>query len=247
VSSTRQKEEGKSLKDQDRELRDYCRAMGYRIIGNFEDAVSGRREKTEKREGLAQAIALACERKATLIVYDLDRLARSQSVGLRIVEQLRDCGAGIAIKSLGIDTNTPSGEMILGIMFAVAQWGSRAIGEGVKRANRQTVEQLGYRTQGRQPLGWRVVEGKRVPHEGEQELLATILDAFEDNGRCCYRTARWLQENGVETPRSYRWGHERKWHHQTVRNLVDRAYTSDLTQSRKIVENRVDEKNAASI
>lgn len=224
VSSTRQEDEGRSLKDQERELRDYCRAMGYRVIGNFEDAVSGRREKTEKRAGLQNALDMACEKKATLIVYDLDRLARSQSAGMRIIEHLQDCGAGIVVKSLGIDTATPAGEMIVGIMFAVAQWGSRAIGEGVKRANRQTVRELGYRTQGRQPFGWTIVQGKRAKHPDEQAHLEKIRAVWEENDRRDYRTACALSKMGVQTPMEFRKGIKSRWHAETVKQLFSREF-----------------------
>lgn len=222
VSSDRQKEEGKSLRDQEKELRDYCRAMGYHVVGNFEDAISGRREKTEKRAGLKSAIELVCSRKATLVAYDLDRLARSQSVGMRIVEQIHDCGGKIVIKSLGIDTNTPAGEMFVGIMFAVAQWGSRNIGEGVKRANRQTVATKGYRTQGRQPAGYKFdpEKGERVPCPAEQAILATVRRVFEENGRNYNRTAVALDKMGQPTIQEHRTRVKKSWHRETVKRLL---------------------------
>ena len=220
VSSKRQSEEGKSLADQDAELELYCKAMGYDIIGNFEDAVSGRREKTEKRKGLARALEMVCQHKATLIVYDLDRLARSQSIGMKIVEPIKDCGAKLVIKSLGIDTNTPSGEMFVGIMFAFAQWGSKNIGEGVKRANRQSVREKGYRTQGAQPFGWKIVNGERVKVPAEQELLTTVK-AYRRKHKSLYATAKALREDNIPTPDYVRYGRESTWHHRSVKKLTD--------------------------
>lgn len=223
VSSARQSDEGKSLADQDAELIDYCKAMRWQIIGNFSDAESGRKEKTAKRKGLSAAIALACEHKATLVVYDLDRLARSQSIGMKIVEQLRECGAGLVIKSLGVDTTTPAGEMIVGVMFAIAQWGSRNIGAAVKRANRNTVKRVGHRTQGMPPFGLRFDPGlgKRVPCEKEQEIIAKVLAATK-SGKSFAAAARLLNEQGVPTPRKLRYGDKKSWCGFTVSLIAQR-------------------------
>ncbi len=219
VSSKRQSEEGKSLEDQDAELEIYCKALGYQIIGNFEDAVSGRREKTDKRKGLEKAVNLACETKATVVVYDLNRLARSITVGMRIVERLRDCGANIIVKSLGIDTATPAGEMILGVMFSIAQMESKNIGEGVKRANRQTVKKKGYRTQGQQRFGWRIVDGEKVKIAEEQELIATVKKYYKQHKSQC-ATAKALQADGVPTPTQVRYKRKSKWHQSAVAKLL---------------------------
>lgn len=211
VSSLRQSDEGQSLDDQDRELRAYCAMQRWEIIGNFEDAISGTRKNAEKRVGLETAVALACEHKAALVVYDLDRLARSQTFGMRMVERLQDAGAHLVIKSLGIDTTTPTGELMLGIMFALAQWGSRNIGAAVSRANRGSIARVGYRTQGRQPFGWKWDDRarERVPDPLAQSTLAFIHDARKGREPLSYAAiASQLNELMRPAPKGGLW-HQR--------------------------------------
>jgi DNA invertase Pin-like site-specific DNA recombinase len=57
-----------------------------------------------------------------LVVTRLDRLARSVADLVRIVEELQRRSAGLRILSLGIDTATPSGQLVVQIFGAIAQF-----------------------------------------------------------------------------------------------------------------------------
>ena len=58
----------------------------------------------------------------TLIVTKLDRLARNVAHLGQLVGLLRGKGVSLRILDLGLDTNTPTGELILNMMGAVAQF-----------------------------------------------------------------------------------------------------------------------------
>lgn len=58
----------------------------------------------------------------TLIVTKLDRLARNVSHLGQLVAALKDKGVSLRILDLGLDTSTPTGELILNMMGAVAQF-----------------------------------------------------------------------------------------------------------------------------
>lgn len=58
----------------------------------------------------------------TLIVTKLDRLARNVAHLGELVATMKDKGVGLRILDLGLDTTTPTGELILNIMGAVAQF-----------------------------------------------------------------------------------------------------------------------------
>lgn len=58
----------------------------------------------------------------TLVVTKIDRLARSVAHLNELVNRLNEKGVGLYILSLGIDTNTPSGKMMLQIMGAFAEF-----------------------------------------------------------------------------------------------------------------------------
>lgn len=58
----------------------------------------------------------------TLIVTKLDRLARNVAHLGQLVGDLRGKGVSLRILDLGLDTSTPTGELILNMMGAVAQF-----------------------------------------------------------------------------------------------------------------------------
>ncbi|MBM3604424.1 MAG: recombinase family protein [Alphaproteobacteria bacterium] len=58
----------------------------------------------------------------TLIVTKLDRLARNVSHLGQLVAALKVKGVSLRILDLGLDTSTPTGELILNMMGAVAQF-----------------------------------------------------------------------------------------------------------------------------
>lgn len=57
----------------------------------------------------------------TLVVYRLDRLARSQLHLLQVVEEIEAQGARLVSLNDSIDTKTPTGKMILGVLGALAE------------------------------------------------------------------------------------------------------------------------------
>lgn len=74
-----------------------------------------------KRPELDAALAFAREGD-TLIVTKLDRLARSVVHMGELVELLKRKGVALRIVAMGIDTSTPTGELMLNVMASVAQF-----------------------------------------------------------------------------------------------------------------------------
>lgn len=109
-----------------------------------QDSISG---AVRDRPGLVAALAALSEGD-TLVVWRLDRLGRSLSHLLEIVEQLR--GRGVALKSLTeqIDTGTPTGKLVYSIFGAIAEFERELIRERViagLHAAKRRGERLGRR------------------------------------------------------------------------------------------------------
>jgi DNA invertase Pin-like site-specific DNA recombinase len=69
------------------------------------------------------AVALDFVREGdTLVVTKLDRLARSTRHLNDIVDRLRERGSHLQILDLGIDTATPTGELVLTVIGGIAQF-----------------------------------------------------------------------------------------------------------------------------
>ena len=83
----------------------------------FEEQVSSvqRREELEK--------VLRFIRKGdTLVVTKLDRLARSVPDLVKITERLEEKGASLRILDMSLDTNSPTGRLMLHLIGAIAQF-----------------------------------------------------------------------------------------------------------------------------
>ena len=107
--------------------RDALLAAGIDIRHLFEDHASGAKDD---RPGLAKALAFV-RPGDVLVVWKLDRLGRSLSHLLSIVTTLKE--KQVAFRSLteGMDTTTPSGELLFHVFGALAQYERALIQERV--------------------------------------------------------------------------------------------------------------------
>jgi len=83
----------------------------------FQEQVSS----VSQREQLSLALDFV-RQGDTLVVTKLDRLARSTKHLGEIVETIREKGAYLQILNLGIDTSSATGELVLNLLGAVAQF-----------------------------------------------------------------------------------------------------------------------------
>lgn len=86
---------------------------------------------TIEREGLAQAVA-AVRKGDVLVVWKLDRLGRSLSFLIELIEKLREEGAGFESLSDGINTTSAGGKLVFHIMGALAEFERSLISERSK-------------------------------------------------------------------------------------------------------------------
>src|SRR5215469_10311035 len=109
-----------------------------RVVGAeqfFAEKISGARSD---RPRLAKALA-ALQPGDTLVVTKLDRLARSLKDLLTILDAIAKAGAGFrCIDVPALDTTSPYGQLLLGVLGALAQFERSLIlsrtSEGRKRA-----------------------------------------------------------------------------------------------------------------
>ena len=74
-----------------------------------------------KREKLAEAMTF-CREGDVFVVTKLDRLARSVRHLGEIIEALEAQGVGLRVLSLGLDTTTATGKLMLNVLGSVAQF-----------------------------------------------------------------------------------------------------------------------------
>lgn len=133
VSTTEQGESGAGLEAQREAISATCKQRGWQLVTIDADVASGK--SRNGRPGLDAALA-ACERGDAdgLIVSKLDRLSRSVVDFAALLERARRKGWALVALDLGVDTSTPSGEMMANVVISFAQYERRLIGQRTKDA-----------------------------------------------------------------------------------------------------------------
>ena len=126
------------------DLRRYCAARGWDATEYVDTGVSGAKDR---RPALDQLMADARPRRVdTVVVWRLDRFGRNLRHLITAIEELN--AAGVSFVSMGesIDTASPTGRLLLGIMGSFAEFERERIHAGLARARRQG-QKLGRKRQ----------------------------------------------------------------------------------------------------
>lgn len=132
------------------ELRTYADAKGYDVIEVCEETISGRADEDD-RHGLKRVEHLAATGEIRkVLVHEVSRLARKNSVTHRFVERLEDYGVSLYWHAQGLETLLPNGKRnpAAGIMLALLAEMARAevdtlrerINSGLAEARRKGVK-----------------------------------------------------------------------------------------------------------
>lgn len=121
VSTEAQAEEGYSIQAQTERLEAYCKAMGW---GNYRFYTDGGYSGSNlDRPEMTKLIAdVRAGQVSTVVVFKLDRLSRSQKDTLYLIEDVfLPNGVDFISLNESIDTSTPYGRAMIGILSAFAQ------------------------------------------------------------------------------------------------------------------------------
>jgi len=123
----------------------------------------------------------------TLVVTKLDRLARNVAHLGQLVSALKGKGVGLRILDLGLDTSTPTGELVLNMMGAVAQFERQMMLERQREGIAKAKADGKYK--GRTPTAMRQAHRAReLAAEGLKR--ADIARALGVSERSVYRALR---------------------------------------------------------
>src|SRR5258705_584838 len=136
------------------ELRQYADGKGYEVIEVCQETISGSAEDHE-RDGLRRAEQLALEGKINkVLVHEVSRIARRNSVAHRFVETLEECGVSLYWHAQSIETLLPNGKrnpaagIMLALLAEMARNESETLRQRIKSGPilaRKTVVLLGRR------------------------------------------------------------------------------------------------------
>lgn len=104
------------------ELRSYAARMGYEIVREFSEKVSGAK-KIEEQEALSDLLDYVESNKVDkILIYECSRLSRRAVDFLAVIEQLTEQGGAVFILQNGLETLQPDGkpnpiaQLVLGVL-----------------------------------------------------------------------------------------------------------------------------------
>lgn len=200
VSTAEQADSGASLGAQREAIETEVKRRRWELVELFTDTASGK--SLNGRDGLRKALTVLNNGKAdVLVVAKLDRLSRSLKDFAGLMEQAARKKWALVALDLGVDTTTPSGELVANVMASVAQWERRAIGQRTKDA-----------------LALKRKEGVRL---GRPTVLSDgfrkSIQRMRDQGRSFQAIADRLNARGIPTAHG-----GAKWYASTVRAVLNR-------------------------
>jgi DNA invertase Pin-like site-specific DNA recombinase len=133
VSTDEQAASGLGLEAQRVRVLDEVQRRGWQVVDVVVD--EGYSAKSLHRPGIARALAmLAAHQADVLVVAKLDRLSRSLLDFAGVMARSQREGWQVVALDLGVDTSTPSGEMLAGVLATFAQYERRLIGQRTRDA-----------------------------------------------------------------------------------------------------------------
>ncbi|WP_320939279.1 recombinase family protein [Lysinibacillus capsici] len=156
VSTTEQADEGYSIDEQIRVLREYCKREGYVIFDEYVDrGISGKSIKG--RPAIQQLLQDADEKKFDLVlVWKMNRLARNSVDLMNMVEVFNRKNIVFRSYTENYETETPAGKLQFQMLAAIAEYERNNIAENVKMGMLARAKE--GRWNGGHVLGYDVVE-----------------------------------------------------------------------------------------
>ena len=112
------------------ELRAYCQRRGWTVALEIQETASG---GDKDREGYARLMkAVKARQVDAVVVYRLDRLARSMLELLKTLEEFRSLGVEFISLHEQVDSSTPAGKLQFSMLAAFAEFEKEIIRERVK-------------------------------------------------------------------------------------------------------------------
>lgn len=198
VSTNEQANSGAGLWAQEQALTQWAQAHGKTLIWLEDEGYSA--GKMDNRPGLQKALDLVRDGKAGgIVVSKLDRLSRSMLDFCLLMDESQRAGFDIIALDFGLDTSTPSGKLMVGILALFAQFER---------------DMIKMRT--RDGLAAKRAQGVRLgaPTQASAELIARVWALWKRH-ESYSRAARELNAAAVPTATG-----KGAWHPDTVRKLM---------------------------
>jgi site-specific DNA recombinase len=189
--STEEQVSNHSLGNQSDKLAAFAEQQGYAVVRDYVDP--GHSGATRKRPGLEQLLQDA---KAglfdTLLIYRLDRLARSTHLAYTLIQELMDAGVGVrSYSEPQIDSSTPMGKVSLGVTAIFAELERDTFMQRSKEGRRKSAAS-GIHGGGPVPYGYAIQDRRLVVHEQDAAVVRMMFNWSAEHRWSVNRIAREL-------------------------------------------------------
>lgn len=176
--STQEQVENYSIESQQERLEAFCKAKGWSIYDTFLDP--GFSGASMDRPGL-QRLLKEINNIDVVVVYKLDRLSRSQRDTLTLIEDhfLKSRVEFVSVTET-LDTSTPFGKAMIGILSVFAQLERETIAERMRMGHIKRAEE-GYRVMGGDydPAGYARKNGDLELKMDEAKHVQEVFNLYE--------------------------------------------------------------------
>jgi DNA invertase Pin-like site-specific DNA recombinase len=130
---TRVSTDHQTTENQERELRDIARRMGWTIVKVYRDGgISGAKSRADRPAFDAMCKDAARRRFEMVMAWSVDRLGRSLQDLVTLLSELHALGIDLFLHQQGVDTTTPAGKALFQMMGVFAEFERAIIRERVK-------------------------------------------------------------------------------------------------------------------
>ena len=197
VSTQEQAKEGYSIGEQTDRLKKFAEAHDWTIVNIYTDA--GHSGANQDRPALQDMIEdIKAGKIDKVLVYKLDRLSRSQKDTLELIEDVfleNSCDFESMTEKL--DTATPHGRAMIGILAAFAQLEREMITERMSMGMDARIKEGKWRGGNQVPFGYDYEPAleKLVINEYEAMIVKEVFEAFNE-GKSFYKISEEMIEKG---------------------------------------------------
>lgn len=194
-----------------------------------DDGVSAIKEVAPERPGFGQALAEAADYDA-LVVYRLDRLARSVSDFIQTSQLLAQSEVELVSINDGFDLTKPEGRMLSIVLAAIAELEAEYIKERYTAARNFALNQ-GRLVGGTVPFGWRKApnpDGHGYVLERDEEQARVLAEMVDRTlrGDSIYSLKRWLEASQIPSPNR---AQPNQWSYSTIERLLRNPRIAGMT------------------
>lgn len=160
---------------------------------------------------------VAAKKVDVVVVYKVDRLSRSLLDFARLMAQLNEHGVSFVSVTQNFSTADAMGRLTLNMLMSFAEFEREMIAERTRDKIRAT-RARGDWSGGTTPFGYRVIDRRLVPEDGEADTVRELFALFLET-RSLSETARRLNAAGLY-PRARRSKHGPGWSKVTVGTVL---------------------------